>query len=315
MAMNWSKERYVRVYTRNTPSWNIAPWEARCFLLNLLRELDREGRIDLGVDGIHALAATLRAPLEAVEGPLKYWLERGTITLHDNILAMPHFVAAQEAAASGALRQQKYSEKIKNSDAAVTYTDAELTAVTPSLAVPSLAVPSLAVPNLTNTTTSLLLEPTAPEPKKAKGPRKPKVQKPEKTPCPGSIAPDIDQWCKDHGIPTQSEEPRVTKFLDTKRGSGWLSVDWAAEWRAWTQSPFYAASKAQQMASVNNQPKKGYLQDTPTDVYWGKGATMESIAEHNRKQRELDEAERASSDNKTKDRMDLWPSLTTSSQK
>ena len=49
MALDWANERYeVRLYTRDTPNWTVAPWEARAVLPLILRKLDRKGILDLG---------------------------------------------------------------------------------------------------------------------------------------------------------------------------------------------------------------------------------------------------------------------------
>lgn len=113
MGLSWSRERYVRTFTRDTPSWLLAPWEARAFLLHLLRKLDRNGRIDLGDDGWEGLAATVMMPVEVVEGAVGHWLKRRTLVLEGSVLTMPNFVEAQECVASEALRAQQYRERKK----------------------------------------------------------------------------------------------------------------------------------------------------------------------------------------------------------
>ena len=112
MALDWANERYVRLYTRDTPNWTVAPWEARAVLPLILKKLDRKGLLDLGSHGMHALAATVSVPLEVLEPGLAWWTSTGTLVLsEDGILSMPHFVEAQECCASPARRQKNWRER------------------------------------------------------------------------------------------------------------------------------------------------------------------------------------------------------------
>lgn len=43
--MNWSDERYVKLYERDTLTW---PWQAKCVFALLLRKVDRSGVLDTG---------------------------------------------------------------------------------------------------------------------------------------------------------------------------------------------------------------------------------------------------------------------------
>ena len=115
MSLDWSRERYVRAFTRDTPSWLLASWEARSFLLLLLRKLDRNGLLDLGDDGWEGLAVTVMMPVEVVEPAVSYWLKRKTLVLDGATLRMPNFVEAQECVASDALRAQQYRERRRDS--------------------------------------------------------------------------------------------------------------------------------------------------------------------------------------------------------
>ena len=41
--MDWANERYVRLYTRDTVTWKMWPWEARAIFPLLMRKVDRAG--------------------------------------------------------------------------------------------------------------------------------------------------------------------------------------------------------------------------------------------------------------------------------
>ena len=108
MSLDWSKERYVRAYTRITPTWAMANWKERALFEAILKRLDRSGRMDLGKFGVRSLAATTEIPLDVVEASLPFWLDVGTLVMDGSILFMPNYVAAQTAVACVALRVEKH---------------------------------------------------------------------------------------------------------------------------------------------------------------------------------------------------------------
>jgi hypothetical protein len=172
--MRWEDERYVRLYTRNTPGWCVVSWQARAVLPLVMRSLDRAGVIELGEDGLEGLAVLVMLPVEIVVAGVGAWLERGTLEMHGSTLVMPKFMDAQDASASNAQRSRekraRAREIARESDRPVSPrvasdTDRVASATervatdTPRrnqqrdrhdptlLAVPSLAVPSRTEPN------------------------------------------------------------------------------------------------------------------------------------------------------------------------
>jgi hypothetical protein len=168
--MRWEDERYVRLYTRDTVTWKLLPWQAKCLIPLLMRKLDRQGIADVGSDGLAGIAVLTDLPLELVEAAWPELVKRGVFTLESGRVSMPNYMAAQEARSSAAERQRRYRESQRNRDtesddtgvtrdvtrdadhnASVTRDAHNVTghnAVTPSLAQPSLAQPSLAQPSL-----------------------------------------------------------------------------------------------------------------------------------------------------------------------
>jgi hypothetical protein len=169
MSMRWEDERYVRVYTRDTITWKMLPWQAKCVFPLLLRVVDRAGLLDVGDYGTEGMAALLGIPEEIVTPGLEALTRRGVVIQAGGKLLIPNFLEAQEAAASDIARQRKARELARDianrdrvlPDSPVTKRDEpsqnvterhELSravtdghemsqAVTPSL--PSLAVPSV----------------------------------------------------------------------------------------------------------------------------------------------------------------------------
>lgn len=109
--MDWSNERYVRVYTRDTPEWALLSWEARGFFCLLLRAVDRAGVLSMGKSGHKALAALLRVPLEVVDRAMPELLEDGCIQVHGETVVIPNYIDAQEATQSDKQRQQECRAK------------------------------------------------------------------------------------------------------------------------------------------------------------------------------------------------------------
>jgi hypothetical protein len=109
--MDWSNERYVRVYTRDTTSWLVLTWEARALLLMMIRKADRSGVIDVGEDGTDGLAVVVGMPPEVVETAVAQLLKRGTVTQTEVSYILPNFLEAQEAKATDRQRQKELRER------------------------------------------------------------------------------------------------------------------------------------------------------------------------------------------------------------
>lgn len=141
--MRWEDERYVRLYTRDSATWALLPWQGRCLLPLLLRKVDRAGVLEvLEGEEVAAIAELVKVPPEVVEPGLDALVKRGTVVVGGGKLRMPSFLAAQEARSSDKLRQQKSRELAaitQDVSHAVTRGHTPSQHVTPSLAVPSLA--------------------------------------------------------------------------------------------------------------------------------------------------------------------------------
>lgn len=147
--MNWSDERYVRVYTRDTADWVDLGWEAQALLLLLMRKVDRAGVLDLGRRGEAGLANLLRMPLDVLQRSLVTLEADGCVTRSHtgSQLVLPNFLAAQEARQSD--RQRQHESRARRRDAAKSATTMEsrhtasraVTDVTSGHSVPYRTVP------------------------------------------------------------------------------------------------------------------------------------------------------------------------------
>lgn len=127
MAMDWSDERWVRVYTRDTASWKLLGWQARTVLLHMFRKVDRAGVIDDGGEGSDGLAAALDLPPDVTCHGLSQLVTRGIVVSRGDQHVIPNFLAAQTATTSDAERQRKSRETRR---ANVTHRDSESRSVT-----------------------------------------------------------------------------------------------------------------------------------------------------------------------------------------
>ncbi len=106
--MDWSNERYVRVYTRDTVTWQLLSWQAQGLLLCLLRKVDRAGVLDIGAHAPErAVAAVTGWPLEVVEAALPELLKAGPVEVSNGALVYPNYIAANEAKQSDAQRSRE----------------------------------------------------------------------------------------------------------------------------------------------------------------------------------------------------------------
>lgn len=157
--MNWSGERYVRIYTRDTADWMALSFDAQGLFCLLLRKLDRSGKLALGRHGKKAVAVVLGqvAIWNRLEPALEELLADGCVHIEGETLMVRNFVAAQESIASGAARTQKWREQkganghgdetSPRGDGTSAERDEKPGGVTGGDSVPCRAVPSLAVPS------------------------------------------------------------------------------------------------------------------------------------------------------------------------
>lgn len=96
--MNWSDERYVKVYTRDTLTWLSLGFEARAVLALLLRKVNGAGIMETGtIEAARAVAMQIVAPVDVVRTGLAELVAIGTVEMVPNGVLLPNFVEAQEA--------------------------------------------------------------------------------------------------------------------------------------------------------------------------------------------------------------------------
>lgn len=106
--MDWSNERYVRLYIRNTTTTRRIGWEGRLVLWSIMREADRAGVIDLGgEDASDVVAAFGEMPEEIARTGLDRLVTRGVVVIQGGKLVLPNFLEAQETPQSDAQRQRE----------------------------------------------------------------------------------------------------------------------------------------------------------------------------------------------------------------
>lgn len=111
--MDWSDEHYVKLYTRDTATWLLLPWQSRALLMMVMRKLDKAGVLDLGRDVERALAAVVMCPIKFVRDGLPALLKEGTLKLVDGRLIAPKFLDAQETRKTHVQSSREHREKKK----------------------------------------------------------------------------------------------------------------------------------------------------------------------------------------------------------
>ena len=139
--MNWSDERYVKLYVRKTATWITWPWQARAVFPSMLKEADGAGLIDVGTRSpAGTLAVMLGFPVEIVEVAVAAMLETETIELTDRGYIISRYIEAQEATKTDSRRKQDQRERLRaqvraTTEASVTRGHAASRGVTPSHAL------------------------------------------------------------------------------------------------------------------------------------------------------------------------------------
>lgn len=110
--MNWSDERYVKLYVRKTATWITWPWEARAVFPCMLKEADGAGLIDVGTrDPVRTLSVMLGLPFEIVTVAVAAMSETGTIEATDAGFLISRYIEAQEATKTDSRRKQDQRER------------------------------------------------------------------------------------------------------------------------------------------------------------------------------------------------------------
>jgi hypothetical protein len=122
--MQWEDERWVKVYTNDTPDWASIDWEARAVFNELLRKVNRAGVMPLGKTKLRGVAALLRIPADVVERSVATLVDDGCVVVTGSHIVIRNFIQAQEAKTSEAMR--KRSERERSRDMASANDDPEL---------------------------------------------------------------------------------------------------------------------------------------------------------------------------------------------
>lgn len=110
--MNWCDEKYVKLYTRNTATWVLWPWQARAIFAPLLRATNYAGILETGNgDALTALAALIMFPREVVEVGINAMLETGTLEKIRCGYLMPKYIEAQEATKTDTRKKRDQRER------------------------------------------------------------------------------------------------------------------------------------------------------------------------------------------------------------
>jgi hypothetical protein len=109
--MRWEDERYVRIYTRDTPDWLAMQWQGRVVFYELARKVDRAGFVQLGKSGVRGLAGLLHMPVDVVEVGVEELLTDGCVVRVDGGLLIRNFIEAQETRQSDAARKRAQRER------------------------------------------------------------------------------------------------------------------------------------------------------------------------------------------------------------
>lgn len=110
--MNWSDEKYVKLYTRDTLTWRAWPWQARCVWPLITRKLDGAGLIETGtMEPALAISMQIDVPVEVVRPGLAAIMESGTLEVVSGGLLAPKYVEAQEARKTEAQKKRDQRER------------------------------------------------------------------------------------------------------------------------------------------------------------------------------------------------------------
>lgn len=112
--MNWSDERYVKLYVRPTATYRLWPWQAKALFPWLLARCDGSGLLEVGRHGVQGVAALVEMPLELVQTAVDALLEDGTIERVPRGFLLPKFIEAQEATKTEKQKKRDQRERARS---------------------------------------------------------------------------------------------------------------------------------------------------------------------------------------------------------
>jgi hypothetical protein len=235
--MDYGKEPWIKVYTRDTGGWSSLSWQARGLALEL----------SLGTRGLPALAGLLRASWSEIEPFVTELVNDGRLVLEGTTLRDPEHVERQLARTSDAMRKKMQRDREALSQS-VTRSHAESQDVTASHTESRIdqkrsdqkrseipPVPSAQPPRGDERT----------EPKR----RRPRVQRPQ-TACPPFAATEaeVSTWAGTWNLPV--EHPEFVGFLRHHRKVGSMFSCWSSAWATWLRKAPEFAAKRQRYADT-----------------------------------------------------------------
>jgi hypothetical protein len=149
--MDWTNERYVRAYVRDTADYLVLSWQARGLWWEVIRKADRSGVVATN-HGARGVAALVRWPIEVVQDALSELVADGCIQECAGGFVLPNYMPAQEAAKSTSERKRESRESrrlqmVTIRDPSGTNRDQESQSVTPSHTESRNVTPNQTKPN------------------------------------------------------------------------------------------------------------------------------------------------------------------------
>lgn len=111
MARDWSRERWVKLFTRDSGRYLMLPLSARGIYHCLQRVCDADGRIEFEGGGLDTVAALLRGDVNEVELAVAELSKAGLVVVHDDCLLLPEHLEQQLSRTDPALRQRQARER------------------------------------------------------------------------------------------------------------------------------------------------------------------------------------------------------------
>lgn len=110
MAIDWSSDHFVRLYTRETDDDLLLTWEARAVWHELLKKFNKQGRLTTK-RGVRGLAALIRIPLDVVERVIPELAEDGRLKADGNTFYAPNYQHANYTPRSSGARMAQFRSR------------------------------------------------------------------------------------------------------------------------------------------------------------------------------------------------------------
>jgi hypothetical protein len=272
--LDYAKERWLKMYTRDTGTWCLLRWQTRGLILELSRKVDEDGVIHAGKGGLVTIARMLGGDYEEMAPFLTEALDAGKLVWNEDAgeLLVDGHKERQAARTSDAERQRKSraaraAREDEGRGAALRHTTSQVSQQSHA--------PPPAVTRVTPCHDQIRREEKRSEERREGDAAERTLPLALPTRCPADLTLTPEARAYAETLTLTDVELVWEKFVahfSGGQGSGRQALDWYAEWRKWVANEVPRQRTARELARAR-APAREMVQPAVADRAWKVGGS------------------------------------------